>query len=126
MRCEGETVGIYAFPSKKARFFNPPAGRKFAKKMKFLNMFMVTTIVRAGKDGEEIVESYCQSDRSIDTLVDCDENEFSWEQEIQAPSRKGNYEFRIIGYWSGEADVEPGTPHTPDSHVLGTWNSIVE
>ncbi len=126
MRCEGKTVGIYGFPSKMGRLLKPPVGSKAGTEIKYLTMFLVTTIVRAGSNNEDVVEVYFESDRSIDTLVDCDERSFSWKQEFQAPTRRGNYEFRIYGYWRGEPEVEPGTPHTPDSHVLGTWKIVVE
>lgn len=131
---EGETVGIYAFPSKKLRLVKPPAGSKAGAKTKYLMMELYARFVRAGSDDEDIEESYCNSSGSIDTVVDCDERSFSWNQKIEVPSRPGSYEFRITAYWINEPEVdsgkpetvEPGVAFTPKSHVLGTWKAIVE
>lgn len=137
MSVEGESVGIYCFPSKRGRLSGSlpgilgslsgsRPGSKMDGKLKFLEMSLETTIVRAGSGGEDVEEANFLSDVSGDTLVDCDERLFSWNPKIQAPTRKGDYEFRIKGYWIGEPKVDPGTPYTPDSHVLGTWKLIVE
>ena len=131
---EGETVGIHVFPSKTGRLLKPPAGSKAGTKLKYLMMVLNARFVRAGSDGEDVEESFCTSSESIQTLVDCDERSFSWNQKIQVPSRRGHYEFRVIGDWIDEpkvepgapSTVEPGTPYTPNSHVLGTWKVIVE
>ncbi len=119
-------MGVYAFPSKKGRYFYPPAGRKAAREIKFLSPILVATIVRAGSNGKDVVEADFNSNNSIDTLPDLNENSFSWKQEIQVPTRRGSYEFRIYAYWIGEPEVEPGTPYNPDFHVLGTWKTVVE
>ena len=126
MNIEGKSVGIYCFPSKKGTSVILRPGSKMDGKIKFLSMSLRTTLVRAGSNGKDVEEMYVHSDGPSDALVDCDERSFSLEQDFQAPSRTGNYEFRITGYWHGESEVDPGIPHTPDSHVLGTWKAIVD
>lgn len=132
MKVEGETVGIYCFPSQKGPSIMPRPGSKMDGKIRLLSMTLRTSLVRAGSNGEDVEEMYVHSDGPSDALVECDERSFSLEQDFQVPGRTGNYEFRITGYWmsedlwTGEHKVDLGIQYTPDSHVLGTWKAIVE